>query len=81
VEPAVRNYFLTPVFKPKSAKMQQKTDFLGRFFVVTLCGPDGLHSHSYNTIQVIPPGLSLDEAFAMVKKLQNAKENIPEESS
>jgi hypothetical protein len=48
---------------------------------VTHCGPDGLHSHSYNTIQVIPPGLSLDEAFAMVKKLQNAKENIPEESS
>jgi hypothetical protein len=49
--------------------------------IVTLCGPDGLHSHSYNTISVIPPGLSLDEAFAMVKKLQNAKENMPEESS
>jgi hypothetical protein len=32
-------------------------------------------------MQVIPPGLSLEEAFAMVKKLQNAKENMPEESS
>jgi len=65
----------------KLAKSNKKTDFLGRFFLFTIGGPDGLHRHSYNPIQVIPPGLSLDEAFAMVKKLQNAKENMPEESS
>jgi hypothetical protein len=33
---------LPPVFKSKSAKMQQKTDFLGRFFRLLLAVPTGI---------------------------------------
>ena len=40
-EPAVRNYFLLPVFTLKLAKIQQKTDFLGRFFRLLLAVPTG----------------------------------------
>jgi len=69
----------------KTAKKTKKPTPKVGFFVlpfqnVTSCGPDGLHRHSYNSMQLIPPGLPLDEAFAMVKKWQNDKDNTPEES-
>jgi hypothetical protein len=47
---------------------------------VTSCGPDGLYNHSYNPIQIISPGIPLDETLALIKKWQNAKINQPEES-
>jgi hypothetical protein len=49
-------------------------------FLITWCGPDGQHLQDYNPIFVIPPGLDLEEAHAMIKRLQNAKENTSETS-
>jgi hypothetical protein len=72
MELAVRNYFY-PRFPAKNSKKQQKNRTIRAVFLFTIGGPDGPHRHSYNpTMHVIPPGLSLEEAFAMVKKLQNA---------
>jgi hypothetical protein len=47
---------------------------------VTHCGPDGQRNPTYNTIQIIPPGIPCDEALVIIKNWQNAKKNPPEES-
>jgi hypothetical protein len=43
------------------------------FSNVTHCGPDGLHTHCYNSIQIIPAGIPLDEALALIKKMAERK--------